>query len=66
MILKDNYRISDLPITDRLQFMSKLILKRDHITNEMSITIDRQYAPFNNLKGHGYLLLRDLFHNLKS
>ena len=66
MILKDNYRIIDLPITDRLQFMDKLILKRDHITNEMSITIDRQYAPFNNLNGDGYLLLRDLFHNLKS
>lgn len=65
MILKDNYRISDLPIT-RLQFMDKLVLKRDHITNEMSISIDRHYTPFNNLKGNGYLLLRDLFNNLKS
>lgn len=71
MILKNNYRIKDLPASYKLHFLGNLGIKEDHITNETYITIS--YVTSNNintlfskLNGNGYLTLRELYNNLQS
>jgi hypothetical protein len=65
MILKNNNnKIADLP-TYKLHPLSKLAIKVDHITNKTYISSDITSVQYSELKGNGYLMLRDLYNNLK-